>query len=90
MKLKVKMMQRGKVNENHQSKIHDNLVKNVALIQGINDNISKQHQQRQQGGDCRDLNSSITQVLTQSISDDDCGTAYRNLLPANAMRIIPL
>uniref|UniRef100_A0A5B7C3U6 Protein EARLY FLOWERING 4 domain-containing protein n=1 Tax=Davidia involucrata TaxID=16924 RepID=A0A5B7C3U6_DAVIN len=29
------------VNENHQSKIHDNLVKNVALIQEINGNISK-------------------------------------------------
>ncbi|KAL8191585.1 hypothetical protein R6Q57_028316 [Mikania cordata] len=30
-----------KVNENHQSKIPDNLVKNVALIQEINGNISK-------------------------------------------------
>lgn len=29
------------VNENHQSKIPDNLVKNVALIQEINGNISK-------------------------------------------------
>ncbi|KAL6957419.1 hypothetical protein U1Q18_047012 [Sarracenia purpurea var. burkii] len=29
------------VNENHQSKIHDSLVKNVALIQEINANISK-------------------------------------------------
>lgn len=29
------------VNENHQSKIHDNMVKNVALIQEINGNISK-------------------------------------------------
>ncbi|KAH6769100.1 EARLY FLOWERING-like protein [Perilla frutescens var. hirtella] len=29
------------VNENHQSKAHDNLVKNVALIQEINGNISK-------------------------------------------------
>ncbi|KAL6980705.1 hypothetical protein U1Q18_022341 [Sarracenia purpurea var. burkii] len=29
------------VNENHQSKIHDNLVKNVALIQEINPNIWK-------------------------------------------------
>lgn len=29
------------VNENHQSKVHDNLVKNVALIQEINGNISK-------------------------------------------------
>ena len=29
------------VNENHQSKIHDNLVRNVALIQEINGNISK-------------------------------------------------
>lgn len=27
------------VNDNHQSKIHDNLVKNVALIREINDNI---------------------------------------------------
>ncbi|XP_022755889.1 protein ELF4-LIKE 1 [Durio zibethinus] len=30
-----------KVNENHQSKIPDNLVKNVGLIQEINGNISK-------------------------------------------------
>ncbi|KAL3834844.1 hypothetical protein ACJIZ3_009580 [Penstemon smallii] len=29
------------VNENHQSKEHENLVKNVALIQEINSNISK-------------------------------------------------
>ncbi|KAG8390109.1 hypothetical protein BUALT_Bualt01G0049400 [Buddleja alternifolia] len=29
------------VNENHQSKVHNNLVKNVALIQEINGNISK-------------------------------------------------
>ncbi|KAJ0738072.1 putative protein EARLY FLOWERING 4 [Helianthus annuus] len=29
------------VNENHESKIHDNLVKNVALIQEINGNVSK-------------------------------------------------
>lgn len=29
------------VNENHQSKIHENMVKNVALIQEINENISK-------------------------------------------------
>lgn len=29
------------VNENHQSKIHDNMVKNVGLIQEINGNISK-------------------------------------------------
>ncbi|MBA0870740.1 hypothetical protein Goshw_016615 [Gossypium schwendimanii] len=29
------------VNENHQSKIHDNMVKNVALIQELNGNISK-------------------------------------------------
>lgn len=29
------------VNENHQSKIHENMVKNVALIQEINGNISK-------------------------------------------------
>ena len=29
------------VNDNHQSKIPDNLVKNVALIQEINGNISK-------------------------------------------------
>ncbi|PKI46658.1 protein EARLY FLOWERING 4 [Punica granatum] len=29
------------VNENHQSKIPDNMVKNVALIQEINQNISK-------------------------------------------------
>ncbi|XP_057488831.1 uncharacterized protein LOC130774792 [Actinidia eriantha] len=29
------------VSENHQQKIHDNLVKNVALIQEINGNISK-------------------------------------------------
>lgn len=29
------------VNENHQSKIADNMVKNVALIQEINENISK-------------------------------------------------
>ncbi|KAL3523978.1 hypothetical protein ACH5RR_016812 [Cinchona calisaya] len=29
------------VNENHQSKIHENLVKNVSLIQEINGNISK-------------------------------------------------
>nr|WCL15313.1 early flowering 4-like 8 [Diospyros sp. 'deyangshi'] len=29
------------VNENHQSKIHENLVQNVALIQEINGNISK-------------------------------------------------
>ncbi|XP_024968452.1 protein EARLY FLOWERING 4-like isoform X2 [Cynara cardunculus var. scolymus] len=29
------------VNENHQSKIPDNMVKNVALIQEINGNISK-------------------------------------------------
>ncbi|KAI8028936.1 Protein EARLY FLOWERING 4 [Camellia lanceoleosa] len=29
------------VNENHQSKIHDNMIKNVALIQEINGNISK-------------------------------------------------
>ncbi|XVF05332.1 hypothetical protein REPUB_Repub05bG0163100 [Reevesia pubescens] len=30
-----------KVNENHQSKVPDNLVKNVGLIQEINGNISK-------------------------------------------------
>ncbi|KAL7147863.1 hypothetical protein ABFS83_06G137600 [Erythranthe nasuta] len=30
-----------KVNENHQSKIHENIVKNVGLIQEINGNISK-------------------------------------------------
>ncbi|GER54470.1 ELF4-like 4 [Striga asiatica] len=29
------------VNENHQSKIHENMVKNVALIQEINGNITK-------------------------------------------------
>lgn len=29
------------VNENHQSKIHDNMVKNVGLIQEINGNITK-------------------------------------------------
>ncbi|XP_051121633.1 protein EARLY FLOWERING 4 [Andrographis paniculata] len=29
------------VNENHQSKIHDNMVKNVELIQEINGNITK-------------------------------------------------
>uniref|UniRef100_A0A2P2P0R2 Protein EARLY FLOWERING 4 domain-containing protein n=1 Tax=Rhizophora mucronata TaxID=61149 RepID=A0A2P2P0R2_RHIMU len=29
------------VNENHQSRIHDNMVKNVALIQEIHGNISK-------------------------------------------------
>ncbi|KAL1559254.1 protein EARLY FLOWERING 4-like [Salvia divinorum] len=29
------------VNDNHQSKVHDNLVKNVSLIQEINGNISK-------------------------------------------------
>ncbi|KAK4436516.1 protein EARLY FLOWERING 4 [Sesamum alatum] len=29
------------VNENHQSKVHDNLVKNVTLIQELNGNISK-------------------------------------------------
>ncbi|TYG51971.1 hypothetical protein ES288_D10G304200v1 [Gossypium darwinii] len=29
------------VNENHQSKIQDNMVKNVALIQELNANISK-------------------------------------------------
>ncbi|KAL8051325.1 hypothetical protein ABFX02_06G140800 [Erythranthe guttata] len=30
-----------KVNENHQSKIHENIVKNVGLIQEINGNINK-------------------------------------------------
>ncbi|KAL7108835.1 hypothetical protein ACP275_06G138100 [Erythranthe tilingii] len=30
-----------RVNENHQSKIHENIVKNVGLIQEINGNISK-------------------------------------------------
>ncbi|GFP97641.1 protein early flowering 4, partial [Phtheirospermum japonicum] len=29
------------VNENHQSKIHENMVKNVSLIQEINGNITK-------------------------------------------------
>ncbi|XP_041993739.1 protein EARLY FLOWERING 4-like [Salvia splendens] len=29
------------VNDNHQSKLHDNLVQNVSLIQEINGNISK-------------------------------------------------
>ncbi|CAI9295891.1 unnamed protein product [Lactuca saligna] len=29
------------VNENHRSKIHENMVKNVALIQEINNNVSK-------------------------------------------------
>lgn len=29
------------VNENHRSKVHENMVKNVALIQEINNNVSK-------------------------------------------------
>ncbi|KAE8708971.1 Protein EARLY FLOWERING 4 [Hibiscus syriacus] len=29
------------VNDNHQSRVHDNMVKNVALIQELNGNISK-------------------------------------------------
>ncbi|XP_057788886.1 protein EARLY FLOWERING 4 [Salvia miltiorrhiza] len=52
------------VNENHQSKVHDNLVKNVSLIQEINGNISKVVSMYS------DLSSNFTTVCHQHRDDD--------------------
>ncbi|CAL5386433.1 unnamed protein product [Camellia sinensis] len=81
------------VNENHQSKMPDNLVKNVALIREINGNISKVMsiysdlsvdfsnivQQR------RAINNDDHVEKSAGWSDNDCGTAYYSLLPADVM-----
>ncbi|GKU93364.1 hypothetical protein SLEP1_g6962 [Rubroshorea leprosula] len=56
-----------KVNENHRSKIPDNLVKNVALIGEINGNISKVHKTRQ-GAELRARHTSAAELRANRTS----------------------